>query len=150
MKLDTTDQISMSYREKSAWIALLLDVGLYGYYAWHLVGAIQRGETETFEYYSLLSTLIVILIIATIVLEAIVAGASPKEANAPADERERMISLKASNVAYYVVAIAALMTAGAIAYDQPAFYTVNFLFLAVVVADVMRYATMIIYFRRGG
>jgi hypothetical protein len=140
----------MSYREKSVWIALLLDLGLYGFYAWSLYDVIQTDRTETFEYGRLLITLVIILVIATIVLEAIVAGASAKDSAAPADERERLIALKATNVAYSIAVISALTAAGCVAYSQvQPFYIANGLFLAVVFAESVRNVIQIVRFRRG-
>jgi hypothetical protein len=140
----------MSYREKSLWIALLLDLGIYGYYAWTLYDVVQAGQTETFEYGRLLVSLIVILVIATVILESVVAGASPKESTAPADEREKLIALKATNVAYTVATVGALAAAGFIAYERfSAFYIANGLFLAIVLAEVVRNALQIVRFRRG-
>jgi hypothetical protein len=140
----------MSYREKSVWIALLLDLGLYGFYVWSLYDVVQADQTETFEYGRLLITLIVILVIATIVLESIVAGASPRDSTAPADEREKLIALKATNVAYSIAVIAALIAAGFVAYArvQP-FYIANGLFLAIVFAESVRNVIQIVRFRRG-
>ena len=140
----------MSYREKSTWIALLLDLGIYGYYAWTLFEVVQTGQTETFEYGRELISLIVVLVIATIVLESIVAGASPNESTAPADEREKLIALKATNVAYTVAVTGALTGAGFIAFGQVApFYIANGLFLAIVFAEIVRNAIQIVRFRRG-
>jgi hypothetical protein len=140
----------MSYREKSTWIALVLDLGIYGYYTWTLYEVMQTGQTETFQYGRLLVSLIVILVIAAIVLESIAAGASPKEANAPADERESLIALKATNVAYTVATVGALTAAGFIAFGQVApFYIANGLFLAIVFAEIVRNAIQIVRFRRG-
>lgn len=140
----------MSYREKSVWIALLLDLGIYGYYAWSLYEVIQSGQIGTFEYFNLLITLVIILVIATIILEAIVAGASPRESTAPADEREKLIALKATNVAYTLMVIAALNAAGFTADGRVSpFYIANGLFLAVVFAEIVRNVLQIVRFRRG-
>jgi Na+/H+ antiporter NhaD/arsenite permease-like protein len=143
----------MSYREKSVWIALLLDLAIYGYYAWSLYEVIQAGQTETYEYFDRLIVLVVILVIATIILESIVAGSSPNEATAPADEREKLIALKATNVAYTITIIGALTAAGFIADNTfnrvPLFYIANGLFLAIVFAEIVRNATQIVCFRRG-
>lgn len=139
----------MSFREKSAWITLLLDLGVYGYYAWTLYEVVVAGHTETFEYGDLLISLIVILIIAEIVLQSVLAGSTPNEANAPADEREKLISLKATNIAYTFAIVGAFTFAGAIAFGQPPFYTANGLFLVIVFAEVVRNTLQVIYFRLG-
>ena len=137
----------MSFREKSAWISLLLYLGVYGYYAWRLYGAVAAGQAETIAYGNLLARLVVLLIIVQSVLHAAVAIAKPKDAMAPKDEREKLIDLKATQVAFYVASIGALGTCLAIALGAPSFYTVNGLFLAVVLAEVVRSAGQIVLFR---
>ena len=138
----------VSFREKSAWISLLLNVAVYGYYVWRLWGAVASGQTDTFEYGALLIELIVALVIAQIALNAIAAAARPKEAAAPRDERERLIDLRATTVGYVVALGGAVTVAVAIADDQPAFYTANGLFLVVVLAESARSAGQIFLYRR--
>lgn len=139
----------MSYREKSSWIALLLYVGIYGWYAWALAKVIAAGETATFDYWGELISLIVVLVIATIVLESIVAAKSPKEASARRDERERLIHFKSANVGYGVAMTGAAAVIWAIATGKPSFYTANGLFFVMVLSETARYAAQIFFFRRG-
>ena len=139
----------MSYREKSSWIALLLYLGIYGWYAWTLAKVIAAGQTETFDYWGELVSLIVVLVIATIILESIVAAKSPKEAQARRDERERLIHFKAANVGYGVAMVGAVGVIWAIATGKPSFYTANGLFFTMVLAETARHATQIFFFHRG-
>lgn len=139
----------MSYREKSAWIAVLLYLGIYGWYAWTLAKVIAAGQTETFDYWGELISLIIVLVVATVVLESIVAAKSPKEAQARRDERERLIHVKAANVGYGVVMVGAVGVIWAIAMGKSSFYTANGLFLTMVLAETARHAAQIFFFRRG-
>jgi hypothetical protein len=139
----------MSFREKAAWISLLLNVVFYGYYVWRLYEVAAAGQTETFHYGGLLVQLIILLVIAQIVLNVIAAAARPKDVYARADERERLIHFKAANVGYAVCLSGAGGVAVAIALGWSAFYTANALFLVLVLAESSRNAAQIFFYRRG-
>jgi len=139
----------MSFREKSAWASIATFLVIFGVYFWEMADVIVAGETETYPYYSLLVGFVIASIVVEIILQAIVAARVPDEANAARDEREKLIDLKATYIAFYVLVIGALAAAGAIAWDIQPFYTANGLFLTVVVTEVVKYAGEIVYFRRG-
>lgn len=139
----------MSDREKSSWIALILYVGIYGYYAWRVWGFIEAGDLDIYSSGELLVWLIVLLVVAQSILHAVVAAARPKEAFARADERERAIHFKATNVGYGVAMLGAAGVTVAIALGQPAFYTANALFFVLVLGETSRNAAQIFLYRRG-
>jgi len=138
----------LSFREQSAWISLLAYAGLYGYYFVTLFGAIVAGRAGTFAYSQLLVRVMFLLVVVEVLLQVAISLRSPKEATAPADERERLIALKATGVAFHVVMIGAATICAAIALGAPAFYTTNGLFLAIVLAEVARNTSQVVSFRR--
>ena len=138
----------LSFREQSAWISLLAYAGLYGYYFVTLFGAIVAGRGGTFAYSQLLVRVMFLLVVVEVLLQVAISLRSPKEATAPADERERLIALKATGVAFHVVMIGAATICAAIALGAPAFYTTNGLFLAIVLAEVARNTSQVVSFRR--
>jgi archaellum biogenesis protein FlaJ (TadC family) len=137
----------LSFREQSAWISLLAYTGLYGYYFVTLFAAIVAGRAGTFAYSQLLVRVMFLLVVVEVLLQVGISLRSPKEATAPADERERVIALKATRVAFHVVMIGAAAICAAIALGAPAFYTTNGLFLAIVLAEVARNTSQVVYFR---
>ena len=137
----------MSFREKSAWISLLSYVGFYGYYFWVLSGVVAAGHAASFAFGALLVRVMFLLVVVEVVLQVAIAIRAPGEAHAAADERERLIALKATRVAFQVVMVGAATVCAAIALSVPAFYTTNGLFLALVMAEVVRNATQVAYFR---
>jgi uncharacterized membrane protein len=138
----------MSFREKSAWISLLTYGGVYGYYFWTLSRVIAAGDATTFAYGGILVRSMFLLVVIEVALQIALALRAPREAQAAADERERLIALKATRIAFHVVMIGAATTCAAIAISAPAFYTTNGLFLAMVLAEVVRNASQVVYFRR--
>ena len=139
----------MSFRGKSAWASLLIYLAVYGYYFWRLFGVVQAGHAETFHYGALLTQLIVLLVILEIVLQIAIALPRPKEAQAARDEREKLIMYKATRVAFHVAMIGAALGAVASSLGATGFYVANGLFLAMVLAEIVRAGGQIVYFRLG-
>jgi len=147
----------MSFREKTAWVSLVCYLGFYGNYFLNVADGLLSGGAEaviagTFDtapYYDLLGDMLILLIAAEVAIAIALAIWAPKEADAPADERERMISLKATRNAFNVVMVGAVSAAAGIGFGVPVFFMVNVLFFSVVLAEVVRFAGQIFYFRRG-
>src|SRR5258706_7408198 len=122
----------MSFREKIAWISIVSISGIYGVYFWsvglHGAGARLGG---------LLGTTIA-LIVVQVVLTIVVAVFSPKEAQAPRDEREKLIELRATRVAYAGLATSVALACFFGAFDPPIIFNTNSLLFLLVTAEVMR------------
>jgi hypothetical protein len=135
----------MSFREKIAWISMLSMSGIYGVYFWSVRPSGPRAGGVHFG--GLLATIIALVVVQT-VLTIAVAIFRPKEANAPRDERDKLIELRAMRVAYVGlstgVALACLF-----AFDPPLVFNGNALLFILVVAEIMRSASQIVQYRRG-
>jgi hypothetical protein len=145
--LDT--EYLMSFREKGAWISALSLLAVYGYYFWIVWGAALAGGAGSLHFGALLIQSIVLLIVIQIVLSIAVAVWKPKEAAAALDERERLIDLKATSRAYYIVIAGALVMCIRAQMEQPVFYVTNGLFFTVVLAQFVKSVTQIVYYRIG-
>jgi len=110
----------MPFREKSAWISVLSMSGIYGFYFWSVIRA--GHQAGGFHFGSLLGT-IVALVIVQIVLTVAVAVFSPRDAKAPRDERDKLIELRATRVAYAGLATAVLCACFFGAFNPPSFST---------------------------
>jgi hypothetical protein len=135
----------MSFREKSAWISLLSMAIIYGLYFGSVVHA---GPRAGFHFGSLLATVIT-LIVVQVVLHIVVAIAAPKEAKATRDEREKLIDLKATRIAYSGLATAIVCACFFGALDPPIVFNTNALLFVLVTAELMRSGCQIIQYRRG-
>lgn len=139
----------MSFREKSAWTMAIL-LGLTGLlYAWDtaerwisLGAAPPPSIAVAFAY-------LVLLIAGSIITQSLLGVSSPKEANAPADEREKLAELKASHWSGWIISIAAIW--GVIHYytQRDGNYFFHIVVGGLMVAQVAEYVLQIIYFRRG-
>ena len=134
----------MSFREKSAWISLLSIAGIYGVYFWSVIHA---GPHAGVRFGSLLET-IVALVVVQVVLTIAVAITAPKEAKAPRDEREKLIELKATRIAYSGLATGIALACFFGAFDPPMVFNTNALLIILVTAEVLRSSCQIIEYRR--
>lgn len=139
----------MSFREKSAWVSAVSLLAVYGYYFWIVWSAALTGHSETLHYGGLLFRSIVFLVIIEVVLHIAIAVWRPKDAQAALDERERLIDLKATNRAFYIAMSGALVMCVRAQMPEPAFYVTNGLFFTVVLAQFVKEATKIVYYRMG-
>jgi hypothetical protein len=136
----------MSFREKSAWISLIIHIVIFGGYFLSLADAWDhpgRGPLGV----GLLIGAVVLLVLNSIALNAAVALWSPKEAEAPADERERLINLKAERIASYVLSGNVILLIGALLVNWDGFLVANLLLAAMVISEVTKAVAQIVYFR---
>lgn len=130
----------MSFREKSAWISAVL-ISLF-LVSSHLLSHMHAGLHPFL-------LIVVTFITLEIVLHAVIAIRSPRDARAPKDERERLIGLKAARIAYYVLLVGALSSIFTIHLGARASQIAGHMFLAVVVAELVRFVSIIVFHRRG-
>lgn len=140
----------MSFREKTAWITLITLLATSLLYVLHPPLQLTLApEPSVFSLHVLLlsiTTFVVIEIVAIVVLRI----RSPRDAKAPFDERERLIALKARNLAWYVLAASSLgsvmVTIHLGANELGLAYCVLASF---VLSLVVNYTARIVYYRRG-
>lgn len=100
----------MSFRERSAWgmSAVLAAAGLF--YLWILVAASQAVGATAPAAIAILFTLLVV--VGSIAVQLVLAVSSPREASAPADERERLVTFRAGHWSGLVFGIWTIMALG--------------------------------------
>ncbi|HXU72044.1 MAG TPA: hypothetical protein VN947_22080 [Polyangia bacterium] len=132
----------MAFREKTAWVTLLTYLGAYGYYFWTVFRA---GPDHPFG--ARLIGVIALLVLIIVVCNIGLALWKPDEARLAADERERLIGLKASAAAFHVASAGAITAAGAVAVGIPAFWVVNGLLAVVALAEILRQGLIVARYR---
>jgi len=133
------------FREKTAWISLVSMAGIYGAYFWSVVHSRRHGEGVQFG--GLLGTVIA-LVVVQVVLTIVVAAFAPKDAQAPQDEREKLIALRATRVAYAGLATGIAFACFFGAFKPPIVFNANSLLFILVVCEIMRSGCQIIQYRR--
>lgn len=145
----------MSFREKSAWISFICIAAVFGYYFATLFSTVaahpNANPFANRELVTLFYGSIAALVALEIVLHVIVAIRSPKDVMTPRDERERLIALKATRVAYLVIALCTILAAVVVVHHHDNRWMLgNVVLLALVIGEMSRFASQIVYFRRGG
>jgi hypothetical protein len=135
----------MSFREKSAWISLLSMAVIYGLY---FRSVIQAGPKADFHFGGLLGTIIA-LVVVQVVVYIVVAIFAPTDADAPPDERDKLIELRATRVAYSGLATGIAFACFFGAFTPPIIFNTNSLLFILVTAEILRSACQIVQYRRG-
>lgn len=138
----------MSFREKSAWISFVTILLVFGAYFWNVSQALH-GEVTYDTAFKVELGLVAAFVLIEIVLHIALAMQAPNEARAPRDEREQLIEMRATRVAFQVLVIGALACVGLVHVTRSAWAIGQHVLLAVVVAQLVRFGGQIFHFRRG-
>jgi hypothetical protein len=138
----------MSFREKSAWISFVLLLLIFSVYFLNFA-RVLAGSRDAASDFSLFVVLILAFILGEIVLHVLIAIQSPQEARTPRDERERLIDLKATRLAFFVLMTGALASIGTMHLHVGQYVMAHSVLFAVVVAELVKLGGRIVFYRRG-
>lgn len=141
----------MSFREKSAWITLVALVLVTLLFAAHLPWSrpFTLAPAPNAALFHALVFAVVTFVVIAVAGHSLVALRAPREANARADERERLIGLKATRLSAYVYAFTSLSAIYLIHLGANAIGLAYALVLAFVCAEIVGCVARIVYHRRG-
>lgn len=139
----------MSFREKLAWVMSIVLALAGGFYAWEVVGHGLALNDVPPPSIKLVLVYVGIVIIGSIIGAASVVFQNTEEADAPADERERIIVDKAGHWSSYILAAGVIM--GIVYYwtDQGAHLMFHFVVAGLMLSHIVEYVFQIFLFRRG-
>jgi len=139
----------MPFREKTAWVMAAILIGGAAFYL-YLVTSASRALGQTAPpIIGFVIAYVVLIVIASMALMSALAALSPREANAPADERERIIGDKAGNWSSYVIVLAALGALWHYAMKQDGNMLFHLVFLSLMLGQIAEYVFQIALYRRG-
>ncbi|MFL6538824.1 MAG: hypothetical protein ACJ8JD_11675 [Chthoniobacterales bacterium] len=142
------EKVGIAFRERIAWLSLTAMVLAYSVYFALAARAIQQGA-GTGELIGLLAAVLVVQILVVIAASIAIAICSGREARAPADERDRAIARRGAAAAYFVLMIGMIMVGCVMPFRDKGWTVINAALFALVVAEVVRYATIVTSYRRG-
>lgn len=151
----------MSPRETSAWISLVTTLAVWGYYFLALGRALASGPIDGERFVGLFASCVVVIVVLQVVIAIATAALTGRHGEAPADERERLVELKATRIAYCVLIVLAMtvcLLSPALAGSSPFLFPrdplgdatlvmSNGVLLSVVLAEVVRTGGQIAYYR---
>ena len=137
----------MSFREKSAWISVICLLAVFIPFFWNSYRQFT-GQVDGSAAVSVALWLLVTFVVLEIVLHAAIALQAPKDAASPRDERERLIEMRATRVAFQVLVLGALAAVGTLHLTRSAWVIQQVVLLAIVVAELVKFGGQVLLFRR--
>lgn len=144
---DMTERLPMSFREKSAWISLVLLLGVFIPFFWNSYRQLT-GQIDPSSAVGTAFMLLAVFVLLEIVLQAALAIRAPREAQAPTDERERLIEMRATRIAFHVLLVGALAGVGMQHIRNSPWLIAQVVFLSIVVAEVVKFGLQVALYRR--
>jgi hypothetical protein len=139
----------MSFREKSALVSIVALLAASIGYVVVLVANADGRALASLDYQPYMLGFVIVLALVSIVGQVAVALASPREAQAPADERERQIAWRSGILSGYVLAVAAFVAICLAMAEVPWFWIANAVLALWVLAEVGGRAYALTLSRRG-
>lgn len=139
----------MSFREKSAWITLVAILLVSLLFVLNLPPPWSLAPQPNMSNVHVLLLSVTAFVIIEIVAHVVVALRAPRDAKAPRDERDRLIALKASSLAYYVCAVLSLVSAFLIHVGANQIGLAFCILASFVTSEAVNYGARIVYYRRG-
>lgn len=137
------DTPGSSFQEKSLWVSTVANLAIYAVY---FARAIAIGDRDPARVGALFGEAVVLLVVVMVVSHAVLAIHRRPERR---DERDRRIAVLAARNAYYVLATGAWAALCVIAMSLGAFWAAHAVLLALVVAEVTKGVSQLVYYRRG-
>lgn len=139
----------MSFREKTAW-AMGLVLSLAGiWYFQRVIGLSESLGHVAPPNLKFVIGYVVLVVIASIIVNVVIASAAGKEAEAPADERESIILHKAGHWSGYVLAVGAVAGLWHFGWRDDGNLLFHIVFGSLMLSQIAEYAIQIFLFRRG-
>ena len=139
----------MSFREKTAWAmgTVLLLAGLW--YFQRVIGLSESLGHVAPPSIRFVIGYVVLVVIASIIVNVVIASAAGKEAEAPADERERAIIHKAGHWSGILLAVGAVAGLWHFGWLNDGNLLFHIVFGSLMLSQIAEYGIQIFLFRRG-
>ena len=138
----------MTFREKTRWTALIVDLVIWAWYFGRVAEALPDGPAREMDFLWLAAGATIATIVIHVAAIVVFAVRQPGEAGAGPDERERQIERSAGNAAYTLLAIGLVNIVIGSYFGWSKFETVNAVLAVFVFAEMSRYAFEIFAYRR--
>lgn len=135
----------MSFRERAAWVMVVL-MGLGGLYYLQIVRELGGAAPPM----AVLIPYTALIVVASVVAQAALAICSPREADAPADERERPLLDRAGNWSGWVLGAGVVGSLWHFMFHGDAGVMFHLLLGSLILSQVAEYGFQIFLLRRHG
>ena len=151
----------MSYKERSIWVSLAITIYIWFNYFSTLYWSAQQGTLTTSIMQSALLTVVIMTIVLEIFHHIVIAIIDNKNANYDEDERDKQIALLGTQNAYYILSFTTIAAVLHLLFpfmserlesllNLPNEYVIiNIIIFGALVAEIVKFATQVFYYRRG-
>lgn len=140
---------NMTFQEKSAWV-MCLALGISGaFYGLMVSGAAQALQAPPPPNAVGMSIAVIIIVAIAIFGHAVAALGNPADANAPEDERDRLVVWRAGNLSGLLLGVFCFTSIIAYAVLQSGNIMFHTIVAGLVISQLAEYALTIWYYRRG-
>lgn len=140
----------MPYREKIAWLSLVGMAVCYGpYFAFTWDSALLDQPLPNLELMTLFAAAAGGNAVWTLLGRLFLRMTTPRDERGAADERDQAVDRRANTIAYYVLIGLALYVGGFMPFTTSGWHIVNSMVASVVIAETLRYAMIVLGYRRG-
>ena len=136
----------MSFREKSAWVMVALMVVTGAVYVMMVRNASQALGTTAPAAVAI--GFVMLVVIGSVIVQVLLAVTSPKEAVAPADEREALVTQRAGHWSGFVLAAGAVIALGHFLVRGDGNMLFHLVMGSLIVSQIAEYALQILLTRR--
>lgn len=136
----------MSFREKSDWCSFI-SLCTFAIYFLDIAREFQSAGPPRYNYFIYFFVLLGVVVTIQGVTYLVLALRSPQEAKTPADERERLIHLRATRPAYLVFLLGTLLVVGTLHLRFDSWQMAHGLLFVIWVAELTRYGMRLVYYR---
>lgn len=137
------------FREKTAWAMAAILTGGAAFYLNLVISASHALGRTAPPIIGFVIAYVVVIVIASVAVMSVLAGTSPREADAPADEREKIIGDKAGNWSGYVMVVPMLGALWHYSVNMDGHMLFHLVFLSFMLGQITEYVFQIIFYRRG-
>ncbi|MGD8456450.1 MAG: hypothetical protein PVF83_08705 [Anaerolineales bacterium] len=150
----------MTYQEKNIVISLCSQILILAFFLIRIFQIFQDGALEPGEVFWLWGTVIILQIVVTIVgviamhvlsavIESVKNNGTEPQIDDVQDERDKLISLKGTRVAYYASSIGIVLSMLSLVFGQPALVMFSLLIFSGIAAQIIEDVSKLTLYRRG-
>ncbi len=140
----------MPYREKFAWLSLVGMVVCYvPYFVLTHESPLLDRPLPNLELMAMFAAAAGGNAVWVLVGRLLLRWTTPADERGPADERDQAVDRRANAIAYYVLIGLALYVGGILPFTTSGWHIVNAMVASVVIAELVRYALVVLGYRRG-
>lgn len=138
----------MSFREKIAWVSLVVHVLVFGaYFLAFAPDWTARAASGDHGLGQIVGAIIALVVLSIAMVVAVTLSAPKHESMAPLDERERLIRLRAANITSAVVTAGVIAVMSVLLMGWNAVLAANLLLAVLVIGEIVKAVTQIAQFR---